>query len=492
MSLIKVQNLTFAYDGGYKNIFENVNFSIDTDWKLGFVGRNGRGKTTFLNLLMGKYEYSGKIFADVEFTYFPFHVPNKDRLVCEVLWDICPNAEEWEIVKELSYLAISSDTLYDNFAHLSGGEQTKVLLASLFLRDNNFLLIDEPTNHLDISARKTISDYLKRKKGFILVSHDRSFIDGCVDHILSINKTDIEVQAGNFSSWLDNFQRQQNFEMSRNEKLKKDIVRLSEAAKRTSDWADKTEASKFGKTDAGLKPDRGYVGHKSAKMMKRAKVVEARERSAIEEKSSLLKNFEENEKLKISPLRYRSSTLISVIGAEIFYGDKKVCGPLSFDIQNGDRIALNGKNGCGKSSLLKIIVGEDIKYTGIVTHSSGLTVSYVPQSVGHLRGKLNEFIENNQLDGKLFRTILSKMGVGYSEFDTDISEMSHGQRKKIALAKSLCDKAHIYVWDEPLNYIDMYSRIQLEELICEFAPTMIFVEHDETFRNTVATRVIDM
>lgn len=92
----------------------------------------------------------------------------------------------------------------------------------------------------------------------------------------------------------------------------------------------------------------------------------------------------------------------------------------------------------------------------------------------------------------MFRTILSKMGVGYSEFDTDISEMSHGQRKKIALAKSLCDKAHIYVWDEPLNYIDMYSRIQLEELICEFAPTIIFVEHDETFRNTVATRVIDM
>ena len=98
MSLIKVQNLTFAYDGGYKNIFENVNFSIDTDWKLGFVGRNGRGKTTFLNLLMGKYEYLGKIFADVGFTNFPFHVPNKDRPICEVLWDICPNAEEWEIV----------------------------------------------------------------------------------------------------------------------------------------------------------------------------------------------------------------------------------------------------------------------------------------------------------------------------------------------------------------------------------------------------------
>ena len=98
MSLINVQNLTFAYDGSYENVFENVSFQLDTDWKTGLVGRNGRGKTTFLRLLTGEYEYSGKITASVEFTYFPFDVMNKERLVLEILSDVCPNSEDWEII----------------------------------------------------------------------------------------------------------------------------------------------------------------------------------------------------------------------------------------------------------------------------------------------------------------------------------------------------------------------------------------------------------
>lgn len=127
------------------------------------------------------------------------------------------------------------------------------------------MLIDEPTNHLDASARERVSAYLAKKKGFILVSHDRRFLDGCVDHILSINKTNIEVQSGNFSSWMENFQRQQAFEAAKNERLKKEIGRLKKAAKQSSTWSDKVEASKVGAAD------KGYVGHKAAKMMKRAK-----------------------------------------------------------------------------------------------------------------------------------------------------------------------------------------------------------------------------
>ena len=104
MSMIRVENLTFAYPSSYDNIFENVNFQIDTDWKLGFVGRNGRGKTTFLNLLLGKYEYHGKIQASVQFDYFPYPVNDKNRLTTDILSEVCPLAEEWELLRELSYL----------------------------------------------------------------------------------------------------------------------------------------------------------------------------------------------------------------------------------------------------------------------------------------------------------------------------------------------------------------------------------------------------
>ena len=200
MSLINVTDLTFSYDGSYENIFENASFQLDTEWKLGFTGRNGRGKTTFLNLLLGKYTYKGKISASVSFEYFPFEVEDKTQFTIDVIRSYAESIENWKILRELNLLDVSEDILYRSFETLSNGERTKALLAALFLKENSFLLIDEPTNHLDAEARKAVCSYLNRKKGFILVSHDRAFLDGCIDHILSINRTDIETQKGNFSS----------------------------------------------------------------------------------------------------------------------------------------------------------------------------------------------------------------------------------------------------------------------------------------------------
>ena len=154
MSLINISNLTFAYEGSYDNIFEDVSFQIDTDWKLGFTGRNGRGKTTFLNLLLGKYEYSGSITASVKFEYFPYQVNNKNNVTIDVINEIYSGYQQWELLKELSLIEVNEDALYRPFNSLSNGEQTKVLLAVLFLKENSFLLIDEPTNHLDLRTRK--------------------------------------------------------------------------------------------------------------------------------------------------------------------------------------------------------------------------------------------------------------------------------------------------------------------------------------------------
>ena len=230
MSLINVNNLTFGYDGSYDNVFENASFAIDTDWRLGFCGRNGRGKTTFLKLLMGEYEYSGKITANVNFEYFPCKTEDTSKNTI----DIIGNNEEyefWQLQCELSLLGVDEDVLYRPFSTLSNGEQTKVLLASMFLRENNFLLIDEPTNHLDMESREMLADYLSTKQGFILVSHDRAFLDKCTDHILSINKADIEVMKGNFTTWYENKVLKDNYEIAENAKLQKEIKRLKETAK---------------------------------------------------------------------------------------------------------------------------------------------------------------------------------------------------------------------------------------------------------------------
>ena len=199
MSLINVKNLTFGYEGSLKNVFEDVSFQIDTQWKLGLIGRNGRGKTTFLKLLLGSYEYKGTISKVVDFDYFPFEVKNKEKMAIEIVNEIAPHAEDWETIKELNLLHTQADILYRAFSSLSGGEQIKILLVSLFLKGNNFLLIDEPTNHLDLETRKNVMEYLKHKNGFILVSHDRILLDEVVDHIISINRTDITIEKGNKS-----------------------------------------------------------------------------------------------------------------------------------------------------------------------------------------------------------------------------------------------------------------------------------------------------
>ena len=486
MSMIKIENLTFSYPTSYDNIFENVNFQIDTDWKLGFVGRNGRGKTTLLNLLLGKYEYSGKIHSSVQFDYFPYPVVDKAKFTNEIFFEIAPAAEEWELMRELSYLDVDADVLYRPFETLSNGEQTKVLLAALFCNEGHFLLIDEPTNHLDVQAREIVATYLKKKKGFILVSHDRRFLDGCVDHILSLNRASIEVQSGNFSSWMTNFERQQEFELGQNERLQKDIVRLQQAAKRSAVWSDRVEASKIGAAD------KGYVGHKAAKMMKRSKAIEARQQQAIEQKSGLLKNIESAENLKLTPLIYHADTLATFSDVSVCYDGNTVCEPVSFTVRRGDRVVLDGKNGSGKSSLLKLLIGEPIEHTGTIQLGSGVVVSYVSQDTSHLKGNLSDFANENHIDESLFKAILRKMDFERVQFEKDIQDFSGGQKKKVLIAKSLCEQAHLYVWDEPLNFIDVYSRMQIERLIKEFSPTLIFVEHDKVFRETIATKTVQI
>ena len=486
MSLINVTNVTFAYDGSYENIFENVNFQIDTNWKLGFTGRNGRGKTTFLNLLLGKYEYRGSISASVEFSYFPYYVEDRSSLAMDAVEAMHPEYEYWRVAREMAKLHLDEDVLYRPYETLSNGEQTKLQLAVLFSKENAFLLIDEPTNHLDIRGRELVSRYLGSKKGFILVSHDRAFLDGCVDHILSINKSDIQVCKGNFSTWWENKERQDAFEQAENEKLKKEISRLEETAREKASWSDRVEATKIGEHAY----DRGYIGHKAEKMMTRSKAIEKRQTAAIEEKSKLLKNIERSDALKIFQTPFHTKRLAELKDVTIDYGDGPVCENISFTIQMGDRIALQGANGSGKSSIIKLLCGEEIPHAGQLWLGNGLKISYVNQDTSGLRGKLTDFARDAGIDESLFLAMLSKLDVPKTQMEKDMSALSAGQKKKVLLAKSICEPMHLHIWDEPMNYIDVISRMQIESLLLEYQPTILFVEHDKAFCDHVATKTV--
>ena len=412
MAQINVSKVSLKYEGG--NMFEQVTFAFDTDWKIGFIGRNGEGKTTFLRILMGKEEYTGTVSSPVAFDCFPYPMTDAQKAYpfAESYKQLKPGAELWRLTTEMELLHLSAELLYSPFITLGRTEQRKIMLALLFAGENEFLLIDDPTNKMSAEDRELVKNYLEQKKGFLLVSHDRDLLDACVDHMLILNSNTMEVQKGNFSDWWENKSR----------------------------W------------DA-------------LAQLERELLVEAREYG----------------------LTYKDAI-------------HPVFSNLNFTISKGERVVLRGKSGSGKSTLMRAILANstemkgELKYneSGLLETASGLVISYVNQDTGFLKGSITEFCERQGISEGLLRTLLRQLDFDREQFAMPMEDYTEGKKKKVLLAASLLKPAHLYIWDEPLNYIDVFSRMQIEKLILDFQPTMLVVEPDVQFGKRIATKVIEM
>lgn len=485
MAQITIQNLTFSYSSHAQDIFTNLHLTLDTDWKLGLIGGNGRGKTTLLRLLAGELPYyTGRISSPLPAAYFPYAPSAPDAASAQVIAEVRPDLEEWQIFCELSRLSLPEEILARNYLSLSEGEKTKVMLAALFAGEERFLLIDEPLNHLDREGRETLARYMAGKRGFIVASHDRRFLDMCTDHTLALNKSSIDVIRGSCSIWNAEYVKREQSEEKRNARLHKEIGRMDAAADRSGRWACCAEKEKKGARD------KGYVGHKAAKMMKRAKAVQKRRQTAVEEKETLLADRETLAALKLPVLVHHENTLVTFSDVSPIYDGCTIIRPLSFSVARGDRVLLEGGNGAGKTSLLRLLLSDQAAYTGTVQQAAGLKISAVSQTTQFLRGSLDEVAEAAGADRTMVHTLLYKMGFPRIQFEKDVRELSEGQKKKVLLALSLCKEAHLYVWDEPLNFIDIRTRTQIEQMLLHSEAAMLFTEHDMAFQDAVATKRI--
>ena len=456
MPVININNLTFGYDGSEKTLFENVTIALDTSWKLALAGRNGRGKTTFFRLLRGELPYSGTITGVPETILFP---------MTEL-----PDNEDWRVRKELNLMGADPDIMWRPMETLSGGERTKLMLANLFASDGIYPLIDEPTNHLDRTGREAVADYLASKDGFILISHDRAFLDRCTDHTLVITKTGFELVGASYSVWWENNEQRMESERARNDQLKKEMSSIDAAMKKNAQWSSKAEGYKNrSKAPSKVAEDhfrRAYEAEKARKLMSAAKNLERRNERKLEEKQSLLKDLE------------RTETFFDLT------------------VERGSKISLQGRNGCGKSTLIKYLAGlgedEGITASGDIYIAPGLKISYVGQDTSSLAGSLYDIAGERGCDKTIFSTILIKMGFTKEMLYRDVSALSLGQKKFVMIALSLCEHADLYLWDEPLNYIDVYLRQEIERLVKDNNVTMLFVEHDRTFAESVADREVNM
>ncbi|HAX73155.1 MAG TPA: Lsa family ABC-F type ribosomal protection protein, partial [Firmicutes bacterium] len=381
MAFIYFKEVEFHYEGTHLNIFEHLNLEIDTAWKTGIVAKNGRGKSTLLNLIQGELKPTrGEIISELETCLFPMHIQKTDESVLNVIKTCIGPIRKYECImedymngtvseavylealehyielggyeleylieKEFNLIGLSPNLISRAYQTLSGGEQTKVQIVALFLKQNTFVLLDEPTNHLDINGVQVLGEYLNKKDGFIVVSHHRDFLDQCINHVVSITKAGIHIEQGDYSSWEYNYDLKKGFEQAKREKIETDIKRLEKTAAQKRNWSQAKEKQKIG---AG---DKGYIGHKAAKLMKRALSVENRLDKQIEEKKTLIQYRERTPNIKFSKLD-NIEKILDVTHLKVGYADDIIIDDFTFAVRKGDRLAITGRNGSGKSTLIK-------------------------------------------------------------------------------------------------------------------------------------------
>ena len=238
-------------------------------------------------------------------------------------------------------------------------------------------------------------------------------------------------------------------------------------------------------------------------MQKRVSQLYDRINQEIADKEGLLQDIEEMVNIKIKPIQHHKNVLCNIKDYGLKYkdADKYLFEDMNLQICQNERIFLSGANGCGKSSLIKVILKKmlkedidelNIEEKGIMETASGIVVSYVNQDTSFLKGSIADYCEKNGLDRSLFCALLRQLDMERVQFTKNMEDFSEGQKKKVLIAASLSIPAHIYIWDEPLNYIDVYARMQIENLIFEYKPTMLIVEHDVRFREQIATKIVEV
>ena len=529
MAKIEIRDVTFYYDDFYHPVFENLNANLNTDWKMAVVGRNGRGKTTLLKLLEGSLEASsGEIKRAGTVSYFPYSYDAEYTKTLDVIKECIGGLRTLEIemaqyemgisdvdnrkyfellnrygeldgyemesriYKELAMMRLSVELLERDFSTLSGGEQTCMLIIALFLRKETFVLLDEPTNHLDKEKKEHLKHYLTRKKGYIIASHDTFFLDAVSDHIFAINKSDISIEQGNYSSWRRNMELKEQFELRTKQRLMQEINQLDRQVKVTRKWSDIGNKQKY--PFAGNARTNGTRAY-----MRQAKTAEQHIRDNLEEKKQLLRNLEEEKQLSIYQEILESECLIAMENVSYRYEEESplILENVTLRVYPGDKIWLRGHNGAGKTTLLKLLSGKlqgaDIRY------KEGVSIAYITQEPScfcsdvknHLRGSLGE--------GKDFETAYAKFKELCSLFDLPedfdkrpLETLSSGERKKVDIARVLCEKHQVLFLDEPLNYMDVYFKVQLENALADEELTLIFVEHNEEFGKRIANKVLEL
>lgn len=369
---------------------------------------------------------------------------------------------------------ISRNLLNVRYNDLSGGEKTLIQLAKALLIKPDLLLLDEPTNHLDIARIEWLEGYIKSFKGAsVIVSHDRYFLDKMSNKILDIDDGTATVYSTNYSGFLT--EKQRNFEKQMADyKSQQDLLKKLEAEKKY--FAERGMATNSSTLTARAHVLQNKINRIKENMVKRPKI-----------RRILQANFEEERK--------SSKRVIEVKDLTVTTSDKTILDHISLDVFAGERVALIGANGSGKSTFVKTLLGEqDLPFTGEITIGPSVKIGYLPQIINFPNNNqelLEYFMGEAGLNELEARRVLAKFEFYQTDVIKRIGKLSGGEKMKVRLAILLQKKINTLIFDEPTNHIDIQTKEVLENAIEDFEGTLIFVSHDRYFINRFAERIIE-
>lgn len=517
MIVLSCNNLNKSF--GIDSILENVNFTVNEYDKIGIIGVNGTGKTTLFKIISGIYGYdSGDIYTskDCEIGYLEqntnFHSENTIlEEVLEVFKDVIEMEKylrdlEHKISEEssntnsttleklmneysnkleafsdmngygykseakgvLKGLGFSDEDMDKPISILSGGEKTRVLLGKLLLKKPTLLLLDEPTNHLDSEAIEWLEVFLKQYKGtVILISHDRYFLDQVVNRIFEIHNKKLKTYNGNYSDFIKASAIEKELELKKFEDQQKDIKKQEESIERLK---------AFGRE----------------KHLKRARSKE----KALAKVDVLDKPeaYRKKAKIEFNPSVTSGNDVLQLRDISMGYGERILFKDLNLDIYRGEKVALIGANGIGKSTLFKIIMNEITPLSGGIKFGTNVNVSYFHQEQKTLNLDntiIDEIWEDNkQLTQTSLRTMLGAFLFEGEEVFKKISTLSGGERARVAILKLILSNANLLLLDEPTNHLDIDSKEVLEDALSSYTGTIFTISHDRYFLNTVVDKVL--